>query len=150
MEVVKTFGKKFRGSSICHSNSLQTVLPQQQQQHHHHHHHRSIQLTFRPQVNTDLAMLPKTLRRSAMLPRPAASRYATATRHFQTSTVRAKDTEDRNNINTESREYSKSGGDGAAAQATADAAFSADKTRPEEQHDAASKQTGSVSICFEA
>lgn len=54
---------------------------------------------------------------------------------------------DKDSINTDANEYSKSGGDASSA-ATEDAAFSSDKTRPEEQQNAAdteAKQEG-VSI----
>lgn len=50
---------------------------------------------------------------------------------------------DKDSMSTESREYSKSGGDSSSA--GADAAFSADKTRPEEEHNAAGREAGSVS-----
>jgi hypothetical protein len=56
-----------------------------------------------------------------------------------------KGAEDKDSINTESTEYSKSGGDGASAGATDDAAFSPDKTRPEEEHESARQETGGVS-----
>lgn len=46
---------------------------------------------------------------------------------------------DKDSINTDSNEYSKSAGDNTSA-ATADAAFSTDKTRPEEEHDAAGRE----------
>lgn len=46
---------------------------------------------------------------------------------------------DKDAINTDANEYSKSAGDNTSA-ATEDAAFSTDKTRPEEQHDAASEE----------
>ncbi|KAF2159242.1 hypothetical protein M409DRAFT_30248 [Zasmidium cellare ATCC 36951] len=89
-------------------------------------------------------MLPSTMRRSALLQRTSLNRFAIAGRHFQTSPrqlASKEDILDKDRINTESREYSKTGGDSAAA-ATEDAAFSADKTRPEEEHAAASRQSG--------
>lgn len=43
---------------------------------------------------------------------------------------------DKDSINTDANEYSKSAGDNTSA-AMEDAAFSTDKTRPEEQHDTA-------------
>lgn len=46
---------------------------------------------------------------------------------------------DKDSINTDSNEYSKSAGDASSA-ATEDAAFSTDKTRPEEQHDTAARE----------
>lgn len=46
---------------------------------------------------------------------------------------------DKDSINTDANEYSKSAGDNTSA-ATADAAFSADKTRPEQQHDTAARE----------
>jgi len=49
-----------------------------------------------------------------------------------------KDTQDKDSINTESNEYSKSGGDKASANQE-DAAFNPDKTEPEQQHDTAGK-----------
>ncbi|KAK4507675.1 hypothetical protein PRZ48_001410 [Zasmidium cellare] len=91
-------------------------------------------------------MLPTTMRRSTLLPRTSLNRFAIAGRQFQSSTrqlASKEDLLDKDRINTESREYSKSGGDSAAA-ATEDAAFSADKTRPEEEHDAASRQSGGL------
>jgi len=77
--------------------------------------------------------------------RPSASRFALATRHFQTASQRQfpyKNTQDKDTIKTDSNEYSKSGGDGAAARQTEDIAFNPDKTSPEEQHDAASRKMG--------
>lgn len=44
---------------------------------------------------------------------------------------------DKDSINTDANEYSKTAGDNTAA--TQETAFSADKTRPEEQHDAAGR-----------
>lgn len=77
-----------------------------------------------------------------------------ATRPYHASTTRLqKDKKsnlmDKDSINTNADEYSKSAGDNTSA-ATEDAAFSTDKTRPEEQHDAAAKeadQQGVSGVC---
>lgn len=85
-----------------------------------------------------------------MLHRTSLGRFAVAGRQFQ-SHARQLDSKDnimdKDSINTESREYSRSGGDGSSA--GADAAFSADKTRPEEEHNAAGREAGSVSRIFD-
>lgn len=52
---------------------------------------------------------------------------------------------DKDSINTDATEYSKSAGDGTSA-ATEDAAFSTDKTRPEEQHDAAGREAADKGV----
>lgn len=91
---------------------------------------------------TILTMFTTTIRRS--LRTPLRSALPTTTRPYHASTTRLqKDKKsnllDKDSINTDATEYSKSAGDGTSA-ATEDAAFSTDKTRPEEQHDAASRE----------
>ncbi|KAF7191321.1 hypothetical protein HII31_07344 [Pseudocercospora fuligena] len=89
-------------------------------------------------------MLPSTMRRSFLHPRIGASRYALATRQYQTTSRRLyayKDDQDKDSLNPHSTEYSKSGGDQAAA-ATENAAFDPSKTSPEEQHESARQETG--------
>lgn len=56
-----------------------------------------------------------------------------------------KDTQDRESMNVDSNEYSKSGGDGATAR-TSDAAFSRNETRPEEELDEAGKETEGTNV----
>lgn len=93
-------------------------------------------------------MLPSTLRRSFLRPQCHASRYALATRHYQTTSGRLyayKDDQDKDSLNPHSTEYSKSGGDQAAAEATENAAFDPSKTSPESQHESARQESGGVS-----
>lgn len=93
-------------------------------------------------------MLSNTLRRSLIRGRPSTSTLAFTTRSFQTSTSRSfpgKNDQDKDSIDTTSREYSKSGGDAAAANATDKAAFDPQQTRPETEHETARQETGSVS-----
>ncbi|EMC99571.1 hypothetical protein BAUCODRAFT_571740 [Baudoinia panamericana UAMH 10762] len=82
----------------------------------------------------------QSLRRSLLARRPAAASFpsrrtpAPAPRHFQTSSrcLARKDAQGKDDINTESNEYSKSGSDDKSS-AVEEAAFSPDKTSPEEQ-----------------
>lgn len=76
-------------------------------------------------------------RRAALgqLRRPTVSRPAAALRPFSLSSTRLyprKDSQDRESINTESTEYSKSGSDDSSA-AQEDAAFNTDTTSPREE-----------------
>ena len=83
---------------------------------------------------------------------PTTATNPIAIRHLHATTTRPyprKDTQDRESMNTESNEYSKSGGgDNSAAAATEDVAFSADKTKPEEEHDAAEQETKGQGVSF--
>ncbi|SMR42363.1 unnamed protein product [Zymoseptoria tritici ST99CH_1E4] len=94
-------------------------------------------------------MFARTLRQTSLRRTPFAtgqtSRLA-ASSNYTTTSIRSakKGAEDRDSISTESTEYSKSGGDGAAS-TVEDAAFSPDKTRPEEQYDSAKKEAGGES-----
>lgn len=102
-------------------------------------------------LSTTSTMFTTTFRRS--LRQPLRSTLA-ATRPYHASTARLqKDKKsnlmDKDSINTNADEYSKSAGDATSA-ATEDAAFSTDKTRPEEQHDAAAReaeQQGVSGVC---
>ncbi|CZT16540.1 uncharacterized protein RCC_02374 [Ramularia collo-cygni] len=88
-------------------------------------------------------MFTTTLRRNVLAPQSFALRQvAIPARNFQTSSIIRKEIESKDSINTESREYSKTGGDGAASQKTEDAAFNPDKTRPEEERESAKQQSG--------
>lgn len=76
------------------------------------------------------------------------TRFATATRQLQVSSRQQyprKDAQDKDSLAPESNEYSKSGSDAQSA-ATEEAAFSGDKTRPEEQEQHAAKESGGVSV----
>lgn len=54
-----------------------------------------------------------------------------------------KDSQDRESMNVDPTEYSKTGGDASVSSSAEDAAFSRDKTRPEEQLKSAEKESGS-------
>ncbi|EME48339.1 hypothetical protein DOTSEDRAFT_120969 [Dothistroma septosporum NZE10] len=74
---------------------------------------------------------------------PFITRYALPTRTFTTTSLRCNDKENlmnKDSINTDSREYSKTGGDSSAA--TEDAAFDPQQTSPEEQHESAKRESG--------
>lgn len=66
--------------------------------------------------------------------------------HISSQYSARKDDQDRESINTESNEYSKSEGDKEAADAIGDAAFSRDKTRPEQQLNTAERETKGSSV----
>ena len=87
------------------------------------------------------------LRRALQATRqPFTARYVLPTRTFTTTSLRPNDKQnmmDKDSINTDSREYSKTGGDSSAA-ATENAAFNPDKTRPEEEHATARREAGGV------
>lgn len=72
-----------------------------------------------------------TVRRSVLTPRP----FSSTARQFA-----RKDAQGKDDMKIEPNEYSKSGSDTAAA-GVEETAFSPDKTRPEEQHDHASKES---------
>lgn len=76
----------------------------------------------------------------------ALRRSVLPVRQFSTSPCQfaRKDDQGKDEMKVESNEYSKSGSDNASA-AVEDTAFSADKTRPEEQHEAAGKESGDKS-----
>ncbi|WPG98244.1 Hypothetical protein R9X50_00103200 [Acrodontium crateriforme] len=69
---------------------------------------------------------------------------ATRQLHSSSTCLARKDTQDRESINVESNEYSKSGGDNATA-ATEDAAFNPQKTSPEEERKTAKRESGGES-----
>nr|OQO31815.1 hypothetical protein B0A51_00717 [Rachicladosporium sp. CCFEE 5018] len=87
-------------------------------------------------------MFSLSLRRS-LLARPAFAAARRSTRPMSQSARLAahKDAQDKDSMKVEPNEYTKSGSDPGAA-AVEDAAFSRDKTRPEEQHAAAEKESG--------
>ncbi|EME89354.1 uncharacterized protein MYCFIDRAFT_123521, partial [Pseudocercospora fijiensis CIRAD86] len=77
-------------------------------------------------------------------PRIRASRYTLAIRQYQSTSRRQhpyKDSQDKDSLKPHSNEYSKSGGDQAAA-ATESVAFDASKTSPEAQQESARQETG--------
>jgi len=81
--------------------------------------------------------------KTAAFMRPmSVSRQAIAARQFQSQArvYARKDTQDRESMNVDPNEYSKSGGDGATAR-TSDVAFSRSETRPEEAIKEAGKET---------
>ncbi|KAK4635354.1 hypothetical protein CLAFUW4_02279 [Fulvia fulva] len=78
---------------------------------------------------------------------PFTTRHALSTRSFTSTSIRPNDKQnmmDKDSINTDSREYSKTGGDDSTA-ATEDAAFNPNKTSPEEEHATASRESGGES-----
>ncbi|KAL8743517.1 MAG: hypothetical protein Q9190_004146 [Brigantiaea leucoxantha] len=81
-------------------------------------------------------------------PRLHASSPFAAARQLSNSTnlnYPRKDSQDRESINTEPSEYSKSGTDNASAEKTADAAFDPSITDPGKQKDKASHESGGPS-----
>ncbi|OQO11170.1 hypothetical protein B0A48_05426 [Cryoendolithus antarcticus] len=87
-------------------------------------------------------MFSPSLRRS-LLARPAFAAARRTTRPISQSARLAahKDAQDKDSMKIEPNENTKSGSDPGAA-AVEDAAFSRDKTRPEQQHAAAEKESG--------
>jgi hypothetical protein len=86
--------------------------------------------------------------KASVVARPMSiGRQAIAARQFQTRARMSarKDTQDRESMNVDSNEYSKSGGDGATAR-TNDVAFSRGETRPEEAMDKAGKETDGTNV----
>jgi hypothetical protein len=86
--------------------------------------------------------------KTAAFMRPmSVSRQAIAARQFQSQArvYARKDTQDRESMNVDPNEYSKSGGDGATAR-TSDVAFSRSETRPEEAIKEAGKETEGTDV----
>lgn len=81
---------------------------------------------------------PSTARFSSLLPRATAARRTLTT---TTARLATKETQDKDSLKPVSSEYSKSGGDDAAAHS--DAAFDPSTTKPEEQH----AQSGGGGVC---
>ncbi|KAK8233511.1 hypothetical protein HDK77DRAFT_444244 [Phyllosticta capitalensis] len=86
-------------------------------------------------------------RRVAQLPSHRAAITVQPTHRTLSSTARnllpTKDAQDKDSLNPTSTEYSKSGGDNAAAH-TPDAAFNPNKTSPEEATKTAERESGEV------
>ncbi|CAK4032354.1 Hypothetical predicted protein [Lecanosticta acicola] len=104
-------------------------------------------------LNLDLnpVLVPK-MRTTMPLPRrsfPALAAHGQLSRRafttFPRQSFATKYDQDKDSINPESNEYSKSGGDGAAAQATEKAAFDPKQTSPEEEEQMASREAGGES-----
>lgn len=93
--------------------------------------------------HTKMAALRRCLQSTRQ---PFTTRHALSTRSFTSTSIRPNDKQnmmDKDSINTDSREYSKTGGDDSTA-ATEDAAFNPNKTSPEEEHATASRESGGV------
>ena len=94
-------------------------------------------------------MFSLPFRRSPLI-RPVRSQIlpAAARPLHQSTCLRArKDTQDKDSLKPEASEYSKSGSDDKAA-AMDDAAFNPDKTRPEEEHNSAGRESGGDGVSF--
>jgi hypothetical protein len=90
-------------------------------------------------------MFSRTLRqRSSRVPFLAPTKTSLRPAFYTITASRSakKGAEGKDEISTESTEYSKSGGDGASSNAVDDAAFSRDKTRPEDVYQSAKKESG--------
>ncbi|KAF2239566.1 hypothetical protein EV356DRAFT_528154 [Viridothelium virens] len=92
-------------------------------------------------------MFSQTTRRALIYPRlrPSSLLYSRRPLHSSIpSLLPRKDAQGKDDLTPESNEYSKSGSDAQSAQVEK-AAFDPSKTSPEEQHDTAGQEAGSVS-----
>lgn len=97
------------------------------------------------------------LRRTLRFPAQPSTTFRTSqrlpltARPFSQSTLRSfprKDSQDKDSINTEATEYSKSGTDDQSASATENTAFDPKTTSPEAEHRQANREVGGDEVSF--